>query len=95
MSVTLADVENIARLARLSFSQEEMITFTGQFNQILQYMDKLNELDTSNVEPTLHVLDTGNPLRQDEQKTWLTQEQALANAPRGKNGFFSVPRMIG
>lgn len=95
MSVTLADVENIARLAKLSFSEEEMITFTGQFNQILQYMEKLNELDTENVEPTFHVLDAGNPLREDVQKTWLTPEQALANAPKAKNGFFSVPKMIG
>ncbi|HPG38445.1 MAG TPA: Asp-tRNA(Asn)/Glu-tRNA(Gln) amidotransferase subunit GatC [bacterium] len=95
MSVTLADVENIARLAKLSFSKEEMITFTGQFNQILQYMEKLNELDTENVEPTFHVLDSGNPLRDDVQQTWLTPEQALANAPKAKNGFFSVPKMIG
>jgi len=95
MSVTLTEVENIASLAKLSFSKEEMSAFTGQFNQILQYMEKLNELDTVDVEPTFHVLDRGNQLREDVQKTWLTPEQALANAPKAKNGFFSVPKMIG
>ncbi len=95
MSVTLQEVENIARLAKLSFSEEEKEKFTVQFNQILGYIEKLNELDTDNVEPTDHVLDLYNVFREDEVKTWLTQEEALANAPNAKHGFFSVPKVIG
>jgi len=95
MSVTLAEVERIAALAKLSFSQEEKVQFTGQFNQILAYVDKLNELDLTAVEPTTHVL-SGTPLlRADETRLSLTPEQALANAPRRKEHFFSVPKVIG
>ena len=95
MSVTVQDVENIARLAKLSFSGEEKEKFVDQFNQILQYMEKLNELDTENVEPTYNVLELSNVMRQDKVKTWLTQEEALANAPKSNHGFFSVPKVIG
>jgi len=95
MSVTVQDVENIARLAKLSFSGEEKEKFMDQFNQILQYMEKLNELDTENVEPTYNVLELSNVMRQDKVKTWLTQEEALANAPKSNHGFFSVPKVIG
>jgi len=95
MSVTIEEVENIARLAKLSFSDEEKIKFTEQFNQILQYMEKLNELDTENVPPTFHVLELYNVFREDKVKPWLTQEEALHNAPKKKDGFFSVPKVIG
>lgn len=95
MSVTVKDVENIARLAKLAFSDEEKEKFVHQFNQILQYMEKLNELDTENVEPTYNVLELNNVMRQDKVKTWLTREEALANAPKSNRGFFSVPKVIG
>ncbi len=95
MSVTVKDVENIARLAKLAFSDEEKAKFVHQFNQILQYMEKLNELDTENVEPTYNVLELNNVMRQDKVKTWLTREEALANAPKSNRGFFSVPKVIG
>ena len=95
MAVTIQDVDNMARLAKLSFSEDEKIKFVEQFNQILQYMDKLNELDTEDVEPTLNVLDMNNVVRADSVKTWLSQEEALANAPKSNHGFFSVPKVIG
>jgi aspartyl-tRNA(Asn)/glutamyl-tRNA(Gln) amidotransferase subunit C len=95
MSVTLQQVESIAALAKLTFSDEEKETFVDQFNQILKYMEKLNELDTENVEPTYNVLDLKNVTRADVAKPWLTQEEALANAPKSKHGFFSVPKVIG
>jgi aspartyl-tRNA(Asn)/glutamyl-tRNA(Gln) amidotransferase subunit C len=95
MSVTLQQVESIATLAKLTFSDEEKETFVEQFNQILKYMEKLNELDTENVEPTYNVLDLKNVTRADVAKPWLTQEEALANAPKSKHGFFSVPKVIG
>ena len=95
MSVTLQQVESIAALAKLTFSEEEKETFVEQFNQILQYMEKLDELDTENVEPTYNVLDLKNVTRADIVKPWLSQEEALANAPKSKHGFFSVPKVIG
>jgi len=95
MSVTIQDVEHIARLAKLSFTDEEKQKFVSQFNQILDYMEKLNELDTVDVEPTYNVLDLQNVMRKDNVKTWLTQDEALANAPKKKHGFFSVPKVIG
>jgi aspartyl-tRNA(Asn)/glutamyl-tRNA(Gln) amidotransferase subunit C len=95
MSVTLQQVESIAALAKLTFSDEEKETFVEQFNQILQYIEKLNELDTEDVEPTYNVLDLKNVTRADVAKPWLTQEEALANAPKSKHGFFSVPKVIG
>ena len=95
MSVTIEQVDDIARLAKLSFSQDEKEKFVEQFNQILDYMEKLNELDTSEVEPTYNVLALNNVMRKDEVKPWLSQDEALANAPRSNHGFFSVPKVIG
>lgn len=95
MSVTIQEVENIARLAKLSFSDDEKEKFVEQFNQILTYMEKLNELDTSTVEPTYNPLALSNVMRKDEAQTWLNQDEALANAPASNHGFFSVPKVIG
>jgi len=95
MAVSIKDVEKIAKLAKLSFSAEEKEKFTQQFNQILAYIEKLDELDTENVVPTAHVLDLKNVMRPDKAETWLTQDEAVANAPKSKNGFFSVPKVIG
>lgn len=94
MSVTIQDVEKIARLAKLSFTEDEKFKFTEQFNQILAYMEKLNELDTEHISPTASPSDLVNVMREDKVKPWLTQEQALANAPKSKDGFFSVPKVI-
>ena len=94
MSVSIHQVEKIARLAKLSFSQKENENFTDQFNQILTFMEKLNELDTETVEPTTHMLDLQNAMREDNSKTGLSQDEALDNAPRSKYGFFSVPKVL-
>ncbi|MCI0708347.1 MAG: Asp-tRNA(Asn)/Glu-tRNA(Gln) amidotransferase subunit GatC [Ignavibacteriae bacterium] len=95
MSVTIQDVEKIAALARLEFTPEEKEKFTRQFNDILAYMEKLNQLDTSNVEPLSHVIELKNVLREDVVKPGLTQEQALQNAPAKDDKFFKVPKVIG
>jgi aspartyl-tRNA(Asn)/glutamyl-tRNA(Gln) amidotransferase subunit C len=95
MSVSHEHVKNIARLAKLQFSPKEEERFTEQFNQILSYVEKLDELVTESIEPTTHVLDLSNVLRDDTVTLWLTQDQALANAPAQKSGFFSVPKVIG
>jgi aspartyl-tRNA(Asn)/glutamyl-tRNA(Gln) amidotransferase subunit C len=95
MSVTLQEVDRIAALAKLEFSTEEKQKFTEQFNHILQYIEKLNELDLTNVAPTHHVWEAVNVFREDQVQPSLSQDQALANAPNRKMNFFSVPKVIG
>lgn len=94
MSVTKKDVEHIAKLARLEFNDEEINDYTQQLNKILEYVDKLNELDTENVEPLSHPVEGSNVFREDELKTSVSTEDALANAPDRTDEFFKVPKVI-
>ncbi|MEX2115663.1 MAG: Asp-tRNA(Asn)/Glu-tRNA(Gln) amidotransferase subunit GatC [Bacteroidota bacterium] len=95
MAVTVKDVEHIAKLARLEFSEEEKKKFTHQLNQILEYVEKLNKIDTTNVEPLSQVIDLSNRFREDVVKPGLTAEEALKNAPAKTDRFFKVPKVIG
>ncbi len=95
MSVTLNDVEHIARLAKLSFGDEEKKSLTEQFNQILTYVETLNELDTEDIAPTTHIGDQTDGLRADTAHSGLSRDEALKTAPRIHGGFFSVPKVIG
>ncbi|MDP2363332.1 MAG: Asp-tRNA(Asn)/Glu-tRNA(Gln) amidotransferase subunit GatC [Ignavibacteria bacterium] len=95
MAVTKKDVEKIAELARLKFSEEELENFTPQMNEILSYMDKLNELDTENVEPLSHPVEQTNVFREDKLKPSITAEDALKNAPAKDEHHFKVPKVIG
>ncbi|MEK4995155.1 asparaginyl/glutamyl-tRNA amidotransferase subunit C [Paenibacillus odorifer] len=94
MSITVKDVQHVAKLARLQLSPEEEATFTEQMNAILQYAEKLNELDTENVKPTTHVLQVSNVMREDVVKDSLTQVEALLNAPDDEDGHFKVPAVL-
>lgn len=94
MKVTTKDVEYIAQLSRLTIPESEMEKFTEQFNQILNYADILNELDTKGIEPTAHVLPLSNVLREDVAVEGVSQEVALSNAPDVAEGGFKVPRVI-
>ena len=94
MKVSQQEVEHVAHLARLHLSPEELRTMTTQLDMILSYVAKLDELDTSSVEPTTHALSVTNAFRQDEVKPSLTQREALANAPEHDEAFFVVPRVI-
>lgn len=95
MSVTLKDLDKIAHLARLSLKESEKEKFLGQVNQILHYVEKLNEVDTTGVEPLSHSLDLLNVTREDVKKESLSQAKALENAPKKNEGFFKVPKVIG
>jgi aspartyl-tRNA(Asn)/glutamyl-tRNA(Gln) amidotransferase subunit C len=95
MAVTIKDVDHVAVLARLTFSDSEKEKLTSELNEILRYMEQLNALDTDNVEPLLHVIDYGNVFRDDALQPGLDREQALANAPSRNNLFFKVPKVIG
>ncbi len=92
--ISKEQVKHVANLARLSFTEEEIEKFTEQLGSIIQFAEKLNELDTENVEPTTHVLDLKNVMRKDEPKQWITQEEALKNAPDKKDGQFRVPSIL-
>ena len=94
MKVTTKDVEYIAQLSRLTIPEGEMEKFTEQFNQILNYADILNKLDTTGIEPTANVLPLSNVLREDVAIEGVSQEVALANASEAFEGGFKVPRVI-
>lgn len=94
MSVTKKEVEHIANLARLKFDDKEIENFTGQMNDILGYMDKLNELDTSNVEPLSHPIEKLNVFREDVVKDSTPTAEALKNAPASTDTHFKVPKVI-
>ncbi len=95
MSITLKDVEYAAKLARLEFSPEEKVTFQRELDKIIGNIDQLNELETDDVPITSHVIPMQNVLREDEVLPSLPSAEALANAPRKKEGFFRVPKVIG
>ena len=94
MKITREEVEHVARLARLGLSEEETERMQAQMDAILTYIDKLNQLDTSEVEATSHVIPMTNVFREDTIWSSLSQEQALANAPDPQEGFFRVPRIL-
>lgn len=95
MPVTIKDVEHIAKLARLEFTEDEKQKFTHQLNQILAYVEQLNKLDTSKVEPLSHVIELSNVFRSDVAKPGLSPDEALRNAPAKTDKFFKVPKVIG
>ena len=94
MAVNVKDVEKIADLARLKIGVNEKEKMTGQLNMILQYMEKLNELDTRGVEPLAHTQELVNVFREDEVRPSLPVEQALENAPDRAGNYFKVPKVI-
>lgn len=94
MAVTKKDVDTIATLARLSFNDEEKEELINTLNSILEYFDKLSELDTENVEPLTHILPVQNVMREDIVMKSFDQETTLANAPKHDRGHFVIPKVI-
>jgi aspartyl-tRNA(Asn)/glutamyl-tRNA(Gln) amidotransferase subunit C len=88
------DVEHIAWLAHIELSDKEKTLFTDQFNEILEYFKKIDDVDTEGVEPTYHVLDLENVSRTDKTKPSLPIEEALRNAPKKDKKFIKAPRII-
>lgn len=88
------DIEYVARLARLELSKEEKEKFGKQLSDILQYIEKLNQLDTKNVKPTAHVIPVKNIWRDDALKPSLSREVIEKCMPYLKEGFFKVPPVI-
>lgn len=94
MKVSAEDVKYIAQLSRLTVPAADMEQFTEQFNQILNYADILEKIDTEGIEPTPYVLPISNAFREDVAKPGVTHEEALLNAPAVHNDGFKVPRVI-
>jgi aspartyl-tRNA(Asn)/glutamyl-tRNA(Gln) amidotransferase subunit C len=94
MKITRETVLHVAELARLEFQENELDKFREQLENILGYIDNLNKLDTSGVEPTYHVLEISTPLRKDIVEPWLSVDQALENSPGREHDFFAVPKVI-
>lgn len=88
------NVEHVAHLARLRLSEEEKEKFGVQLSSILAYVEKLDELDTSGVEPTSHVLTIDNVMREDGLSPSLSADEALLNAPDRADNFYRVPKII-
>ncbi|MDQ7053687.1 MAG: Asp-tRNA(Asn)/Glu-tRNA(Gln) amidotransferase subunit GatC [candidate division KSB1 bacterium] len=95
MAITLDDVKKVAALAKLEFDEVELQAMQQDLEKIVSYVEKLKELDVDDVPETSHVLNLHNVMREDRARTWLSNEEALANAPEKKQGFFSVPKVIG
>ena len=94
MSATQIDVKYVAHLARLALTPEEEEKFGAQLGQVLGYIEKLNELDVSQVDPTAHAVPMINVTRPDEVRPSLPNDEALRNAPARANGLFVVPKIV-
>jgi len=87
-------IDNLAKLARLEFNNEEKVEIKNDLQKMIAFIDKLNELDTTGVEPLLHMSNNINMLREDEVKGSISREDALKNAPVYDEQFFKVPKVI-
>jgi len=94
MKITPQEISNVANLARLNMSEEEVEAMARQLDEILTYVAKLNELDTEDIKPTTHAISIVNAFREDEVKPSLPKDKALANGPRQNGESFVVPRVI-
>jgi len=92
--ITQQDVEYVARLAHLAVDDAAKERLAGEMGDILGYMDKLNELNTDDIEPMMHAQEMTNVYRDDEVKPSLTREEALRNAPQTDGEYFLVPRIL-
>ncbi len=92
--ITKEEVEHVAWLAHIELTEEEKVLFTEQFNRILDFFRKINEVDTEDVPPTYHVLNLVNVYRKDEAGKPLPKKEILKNAPRKEDNFFKSPRIV-
>ena len=94
-NISRKEVEHVARLARLDLTNHEKTLFGDQLSQILTFVEQLQAVSTEGVPPTASVADQESWLREDVPREGLSQDQALANAPEEREGFFVVPKIIG
>ncbi|MFY9173868.1 MAG: Asp-tRNA(Asn)/Glu-tRNA(Gln) amidotransferase subunit GatC [Peptococcia bacterium] len=94
MKLTTGDLEKLATLSRLELSAEEKEKYSADLNDVLTHIEAWNNLDTSSVEPTTHVLSLNNVFREDELGPSLDREAVFSNAPAEEDGYFKVPRIL-
>jgi aspartyl-tRNA(Asn)/glutamyl-tRNA(Gln) amidotransferase subunit C len=92
--ITKEQVEHVADLARLAFTDEEIAVFTKDLGDIIAFAEQLNELDTDGIEETTHVLNIANVMRPDEVRESISREEALLNAPDKRDGQVRVPNIL-
>ena len=95
MKITKEEVLYVAHLARLDLDAESIETFAGQIDEILGYIEKLNQVDTENIKATSHAIFLTNAFRNDEERGHLDRDEALSNAPESEDGNFIVPKVVG
>lgn len=95
MNLTRADVEKVSLLSRLALSADELDRLTEQLGVIVGYVEQLNELDTTGVEPMAHAVPTSDVFRPDELRESLPRNAMLANAPHADGEFYLVPAVLG
>lgn len=94
MSVTPEDVRKVARLSRITIDESRVEPMTSELNNILNWIEQLNEVDVDGVEPMTAVVETSLPMREDKVTDGNKPEAVLANAPRSEDGFFVVPKVV-
>jgi len=95
MSVTIKDVEKIAKLAKLKFTEDEKVKLQAEMNEVLGYIDTINQIPgLDDVKPLENINDTENVFREDIDKPGITKEEALKNAPEKTDNFFKVPKVL-
>lgn len=92
--ISKEEAKHVANLARLAITEEETELFTRQLDSIITFAEQLNELDTTNIEPTTHVLHMKNVLREDKPSPGLPREEVLKNAPDHQDGQIRVPGIM-
>lgn len=95
MNIDLKTIQDIAHLSRLEFEEKDAQSLLNDFNKILTWMEKLNELNTEQTLPLIHMSEEVNVLREDEAKITLSHKEALLNAPKKDSDYIRVPKFVG
>jgi aspartyl-tRNA(Asn)/glutamyl-tRNA(Gln) amidotransferase subunit C len=95
MKITKEEVIHVAKLARLEVDEALIDKFARQIGMILEYVDKLNQVETKDIVPTSHAISLTNAFREDDERDAFDTEAALANAPEKEDGSFVVPKVVG
>ena len=93
-TITTDIVKRVARLSRLQLTEEEVEAFTSQLSDVLNYIELLNEVETDNIEPMAHAVESTNVFREDKLKASLPRSDSLSNAPKTDGNYFLVPPIL-
>lgn len=94
MEITIKNIDKLANLAKLKFSETEKVVIKSDLEKMVGFIEQLQQIDTTNIDPLLHISDAINVLRQDNLDGSISREEALLNAPSSDGQFFTVPKVI-